>query len=117
MTITMESVTTAPLGANAPATYGAFHRSDYTLPTYGATPDFALSMADNFVNQLLHSVWQAGVMDLSMGGAELGFDLSSVGDLLPLTTIEFETLPLLPPVVGPSSTGNDLLEFAIGDMT
>lgn len=116
MTITMESVTTAPLGANAPATYGAFHRSDYTLPTYGATPDFALSMADNFVNQLLHSVWQAGVMDLSMGGAELGFDLSSVGDLLPLTTIEFETLPLLPPVVGPSSTGNDLLEFAIGDM-
>ncbi len=116
MTIMLETVTTTQLGPNAPITYGAFNRDDYTLPTYGTTPDFNLSMADNFVNQLLHSVWQAGVMDLSMGSAELGFDLSSVGDILPLTTIEFETLPLLPPVIGPSSTGNDLLEFAIGDM-
>ncbi len=116
MTITLETVTTTQLGANAPATFGAFNRDDYTLPSYGATPDFGMSMADNFVNQLLHAVWQAGVMDMSMGGAELGFDLSSVSDILPLTTIEFETMPLLPPVIGPSSTGNDLLEFAIGDM-
>jgi hypothetical protein len=116
ISIMLESVTTTQLGANAPVTYGAIHRDDYTLPTYGATPDFALSMADNFVNQLLHAVWQAGVMDLSMGSASLGFDLSSVGDILPITTIEFETMPLLPPVIGPSATGADLLEFAIGDM-
>lgn len=116
MTIALESIVSAQPGANAPATLGSWRRSDYTLPTYGATPDFDLSMADNFVNQLLHSVWQAGVIDLSMDSTELGLDLTALQDFLPLTTIEFETMPLLPPVVGPSSSGGDLLELGIGDM-
>lgn len=116
MTIALESIVSALPGPNAPASLGAWNRSDYVLPTYGATPDFSLSMADNFVNQLLHSVWQAGVIDFSMDSSELGLDLTDLQDFLPLTTIEFETLPLLPPVVGPSSSGGDLLELGLGDM-
>ena len=116
MTIALESIVSAAPGASAPATLGAWNRSDYTLPVYGATPDFDLSMADNFVNQLLHSVWQAGVIDFSMDSTALGLDLASLQDIVPLTTIEFETLPLLPPVVGPSAAGGDLLELGLGDM-
>ena len=115
MTIALESIVSAPPGPAAPATLGSWNRSDYTLPTYGITPDFDLSMADNFVNQLLHAVWQAGVIDFSMDSSALGLDLASLQDFLPLTTIEFETLPLLPPVVGPSANG-DLLELGLGDM-
>ena len=114
MTIALESSAVAEPSATAPATIGSWRRSDYNLPVYGATPDFSISISDNFTNQLMHAVWQAGVIDFSMDSAELGLDLSSIGDFVPLTTIEFETLPLLPPVVGPGPTG--LLELGLGDM-
>ena len=116
MTIALESITSTTPSASAPPTLGAWTRSDYALPSFGATPDFQLSMADNFVNQLLHAVWQAGVIDFSMDSSELGLDLADLQDFLPLSVIEFETLPLLPPVVGPSSTGTGLLELGLGDM-
>ena len=114
MTIALESSAVAAPSASAPATIGSWRRSDYDLPVYGATPDFSISLADNFTNQLMHAVWQAGVIDFSMDSSELGLDLSDIGDFVPLTTIEFETLPLLPPVVGPGPTG--LLELGLGDM-
>ena len=114
MTIALESSAAAEPVPTAPPTLGSWRRSDYDIPTYGAGPDFAISLADNFVNQLMHAVWQAGVIDFSMESGELGLDLSSLGDILPLTVIEFETVPLLPPVVGPGPSG--LLELALGDM-
>ncbi len=114
MTIALESSAAAEAVVGAPPTLGSWRRSDYNLPVYGAGPDFAISLADNFTNQLMHAVWQAGVVDFAMEGDELGFDLSSLGDVLPLTTIEFETVPLLPPVVGPGPSG--LLELSMGDM-
>ncbi|MCO4769992.1 MAG: hypothetical protein KDA24_08155 [Deltaproteobacteria bacterium] len=116
MTIALESVATTTPGPNAPTTLGSWNRSDYVVPTFPASPDFDLSMADNFVNQLLHAVWQAGVLDLTMDSSELGLDLADLQDFLPLTEISFETMPLLPPVVGPASTGSGLLELGIGDM-
>jgi len=116
MTIALESIATTTPGPNAPATLGSWTRSDYALPTFPATPDFDLSMADNFINQLMHAVWQAGVLDLSMDSSELGLDLADLQDFLPLTEISFETSPLLPPVVGPASSGTGLMELGIGDM-
>jgi len=116
MTIALESVASTTPGPNAGATLGSWTRSDYQIPSYGLTPDFTLSMADNFVNQLLHAVWQAGVLDLSMDSSELGLDLADLQGFLPLTEIAFETQPLLPPVVGPASGGTGLLELGIGDM-
>ncbi len=116
MTIALESIATTTPGPNAPATLGSWRRSDYQIPSYGLTPDFNLSMADNFVNQLLHAVWQAGVLDLSMDSSELGLDLTDLQDFLPLTEIAFETQPLLPPIVGPAAGGSGLLELGIGDM-
>ncbi|MCP4872782.1 MAG: Ig-like domain-containing protein [Proteobacteria bacterium] len=114
MTIALESSAAAEPLPGAPPTLGSWRRSDYDIPTYGAGPDFAISLGDNFTNQLMHAVWQAGVIDFSMESDELGLDLSSLGDILPLTTIEFETVPLLPPVVGPGPSG--LLELGLGDM-
>lgn len=116
MTIALESVAITTPGPNAPATLGAWRRSDYTVPTFPPTPDFDLSMADNFINQLMHSVWQAGVLDLTMDSSELGLDLADLQDFLPLTEISFETQPLLPPVVGPASGSTGLMELGLGDM-
>jgi hypothetical protein len=115
MTIALESTVTAPAAVGAPATLGSFRRSDYSLPAYGLSPDFSISLADNFTNQLLHQVWQAGVMDLSMDATGLGLDLTSLSTFFPLTSIEFETEPLLPPIVGPSPSG-ELMELSVGDM-
>ena len=114
MTIALETAAATTPAPGAPTTLGSWERPDSTLPSYGATPDFAISISDNFTNQLMHSVWQAGVIDCSMDSSELGLDLSDIGEFLPLTTISFETTPLLPPVVGPGSGG--LLELALGDM-
>jgi len=113
ITISLDSSAVASLPPNAPATIGSWYRST-PIPSYGSTPFFELSLADKFMNQLMHAVWQAGVIDFSMDAAELGLDFSAVEDLFPLTSLTIETLPLLPPVIGPSDTG--LLELGLGDM-
>ncbi|MEE2828828.1 MAG: hypothetical protein VX498_06550 [Myxococcota bacterium] len=114
ITLALDSSAVAELGPTAPATLGSWYE-DSPIPTYGATPDFALSLSDKFTNQLLHAVWQAGVIDFSMDAAELGLDLGQVTEILPLTEISVQTLPLLPPVVGPSPSSG-LLELGLGDM-
>jgi hypothetical protein len=116
MTIGLASSASAPLGPNAPASLGSLMRSDGELPVYDNSAAFGLSIADNWVNQLLHAVWQAGVIDFSMDAAELGLDLSGFQDFLPLSEISFEVTPMLPPVVGPASTPDGLLELGLGDM-
>jgi len=113
ITIALDSSAEAELSPTSPATLGSWYRGT-PIPTYGSTPDFALSLADKFVNQIMHAVWQAGVIDFSMDAAELGLDFTAIEDFLPLTTLTIETTPLLPPVVGPSASG--LLELGLGDM-
>ena len=113
ITISLDSSAVATLGPNPPATIGSWYRTT-PIPSYGSSPDFELSLADKFVNQLMHAVWQAGVIDFSMDATELGLDFTALEDFLPLTNLSIETLPLLPPVVGPSNTG--LLELSLGDM-
>lgn len=115
ITLSLESSAATTPSPTAPPTIGSWMRADSVRPTYGATPDFELSLSDNWVNQLLHAVWQAGVLEFQLSSADLGLDLSSVGDFLPLSYIDIETLPLLPPVVSPGPSGG-LLELGLGDM-
>lgn len=114
MTIALESSLATTPGSSAPTTLGSWRRNDSVLPSFDPAPDFALGLADNFVNQLLHVIWQAGVLDLDLPLADLGLDLSQLSDFLPLTYITLETAPLLPPVVGPSA--NNQLGLNLGDM-
>ena len=114
LTLFLESMATATAAATAPPTLGSWYRTDYSVPSYDTTNDFSLSLSDNFVNQLLHAVWQAGVLDLTMDGAELGLDFTQVQGFVPISNLSVETLPLLPPVVTPGSGG--LMELNIGDM-
>ena len=113
ITISLDSSAAAAPNPNAPSTLGSWYRGS-PIPTYGSSPDFGLSLSDKFVNQLMHAVWQAGVIDFSMDAAELGLDISSLGDMVPLSGLTLETVPMLPPVVGPSANG--LLELSLGDM-
>ncbi|HCP46468.1 MAG TPA: hypothetical protein DIU15_10515, partial [Deltaproteobacteria bacterium] len=90
MTIALESSASTTPAPTAPTTLGAVQRTDYVWPNYELTPDFDLSMADNFVNQLMHAVWQAGVMSFSMDASELDIELSALNEVLALNTLEME---------------------------
>lgn len=114
MTVTLTTITETTPAATVPPTLGSLRRPSYALPSYAPTPAFDISMADNFINQLLHTVWQGGVLNFAFAGADLGLDLSQVSSIVPISEISIETLPLLPPVVGPASSGQ--LELAIGDL-
>jgi len=114
MLIALESVVTSPLGPAAPATLGALYNIQSMWPTYSYTEDLHLSLEDGLVNQLLHSAWQGGVLNMTMDAAELGLDVSQLDSILPLTQLELSMQPLLPPVVGPDSAGD--MELAIGDL-
>ncbi len=114
MLIALESVVTAPLGPSAPLTLGALYNIDSVWPTYPTTDDLHLSLGDGLVNQLLHSAWQGGALDMSMDAAELGLDMSQLDSILPLSQLQLTMRPLLPPVVGPGPSGQ--MELAIGDL-
>lgn len=114
MTVTLTTIVEATLAGTVPPSLGAVRRTAYGTPSFAPTPAFDISMADNFINQLLHSVWQGGVMNFSLAGADLGLDLSQVSSIVPISEISLQTLPLLPPVVGPAASGQ--LELALGDM-
>ena len=114
MLIALESIVTAPLGPAAPVTLGALYDINSTWPSYSLSEDLHLSMEDGFVNQLLHSAWQGGVMDMTMDSASLGLDLAQVNDLLPLSYLDLALQPLLPPIVGPKPGGG--MQMSIGDL-
>jgi hypothetical protein len=114
MLIALESAVTAPLGPAAPNTLGALYDTESVWPTYSYTEDLHLSIGDGFLNQLLHSAWQGGVLNMTMDAAELGLDISQIDSILPLTQLELSMQPLLPPVVGPGPTGQ--MELSIGDL-
>jgi len=114
MLIVLESVVTAPLGPAAPTTLGSLYNTQSVWPTYPTTDDLHLSLGDGFINQLLHSAWQGGVLDMNMDAADLGLDLNQIGSVLPLTQLQLSMQPLLPPVIGPGPSGQ--MELSIGDL-
>ncbi len=114
MLIALESIITAPLSPAAPVTLGALYDIDSQWPVYSLAEDIHLSMEDGFVNQLLHSAWQGGVLDMTMDAASLGLDLDQVSSVLPLSQLDLAMQPLLPPIVGPKPGGG--MELSIGDL-
>ncbi len=114
MLIALESEVNAPPGPSAPTTLGALYDADSIWPTYSLAEDIHLSMEDGFVNQLLHSAWQGGVLDTTMDAASLGLDLDQVSSVLPLSQLDLAMQPLLPPIVGPKPGGG--MQLSIGDL-
>ncbi len=114
MTVDLSTIVETLPAVTAPATLGALRRPGGSLPVYAPSPAFDISMADNFVNQLLHAVWQSGALTMTMDSNSLGLDLSAISSVVPITTLSFQTNPMLPPVVGPGTGG--LLQLALGDL-
>lgn len=89
---------------------------NYTVPTYAsASPGFQVSIGEDFLNQALYAFWGAGVLDQDLGGADLGLDLGTFGEILGITDLHIQTKALLPPVVVPG-TGTSMLDLQIGDL-
>ncbi len=89
---------------------------NYSLPVYASSsPDFQVSIGEDFLNQALYAFWGAGVLDQEMDGLDLGLDLGTFGDLLGINDLRITTTPLLPPVVVPG-TGTAMLDLQIGDL-
>ena len=89
---------------------------NYTIPTYASSsPGFQVSLGEDFVNQALYAFWGAGVLDMTMGGADLGLDLGAFGDILGFSDMRIVVNPLLPPVVVPG-TGTEMLDLQMGDL-
>ncbi len=89
---------------------------NYTVPTYASSsPDFQVSIGEDFLNQALYAFWGAGVLDQDLGGADLGLDLGTFGEILGITDLHIQTKALLPPVVVPG-TGTSMLDLQIGDL-
>lgn len=89
---------------------------NYTVPTYASSsPGFQVSLGEDFVNQALYAFWGAGVLDMEMGGADLGLDLGAFGEILGFSDMRIVVNPLLPPVVVPG-TGTAMLDLQMGDL-
>ena len=89
---------------------------NYTVPTYASSsPGFQVSLGEDFVNQALYAFWGAGILDMTMGGEDLGLDLGAFGDILGFSDMRIVVNPLLPPVVVPG-TGTAMLDMQIGDL-
>lgn len=90
--------------------------ANYSVPVYASSsPGFQVSMGEDFLNQALYAFWGAGVLDQDLGGADLGLDLGSFGDILGISDLHITTKALLPPVVLPG-TGAAMLDMQIGDL-
>ena len=89
----------------------------YTSPGYGsANSSMVLGLSQDFLNQALHALWGGGLLEMELGGDDLGLDLGDLGAFLPsLTDPVFGVSAYLPPVVLPG-TGDDLLDLQLGDL-
>lgn len=93
-----------------------FTSSSY--PSYGSTPGFVLSVADDFLNQALNAIWESNLINnifqTEAGGS---LDLSFLEFFVPdATSFEIEIDPLLPPVFIPGQVGAAQGEVQAGDM-
>ncbi len=72
-----------------------------------------VGLADDFVNELLHALWNGGLLQLKIGAADLGsVDLSSYG----IKDLSVDTDFWLQPVVNTCVAANGQLELQVGDL-
>lgn len=82
---------------------------------FNPTLKFALEMglADDFINELLFSVWNGGLLNLAIGADALGsVDLSQYG----VADVNITTDFLLPPLVNACVDNNGDLKLQVGDL-
>lgn len=82
---------------------------------FNPTLKFALEMglADDFINELLFSVWNGGLLNLSIGADALGsVDLTQYG----VADVKITTDFLLPPLVNACVENNGDLKLQVGDL-
>lgn len=92
-------------------------RTSTSRPTYATSPGFYLSVSDDFVNQILYSLWEAGLVNTVVERSADNVDMSALVLLAPTATsfdIEFD--PLLPPVFRPLDEADAEGELQLGDM-
>lgn len=72
-----------------------------------------VGLADDFVNELLHALWNGGLLQLKIGAADLGsVDLSSFG----VKDLSVDTDFWLQPVLNTCVAKNGQLELQVGDL-
>lgn len=93
-------------------------RTPSSIPYYGSTPGFILTISDEFVNQALYSLWESGTI-LNLVEDQLGagdIDMSMISALMPgATGVELVLDLMLPPVFRTKTSGT-VGELQIGDM-
>ena len=115
MTLGLETEFTADAWYHAGTGPGSLY-GGYDLPSFaGSTASMELLMSLDFLNQALYALWGGGILDQTLGGAELGLDLGEFGALLGMEDLTIVTEPLLPPVIVPG-TGGGMLDLQIGDL-
>ncbi len=88
----------------------------YSSPSWATTPGMYIGVSDDFLNQAMLALWGGGLLDMQMGGEELGLDTADLEFIFPeLTELHIITEALLPPVVVPG-TGTGLLDMHLGDL-
>jgi hypothetical protein len=88
----------------------------YSPPSYATSPGMYLGVSDDFLNQAMLALWGGGLLDMHMGGDDLGLAVEDLELIFPeMTELNIETRALLPPVVLPGS-GASLLDLQIGDL-
>ncbi len=92
-------------------------RTSTSRPSYSTSPGFYLSVSDDFVNQILYSVWEAGLVNTVVDREAGNADMSGLVLLAPgATSFDIEFDPLLPPVFRPSDAADSEGELQLGDM-
>lgn len=72
-----------------------------------------IGLADDFVNELLHALWNGGLLQMTIGAESLGsVDLSSYG----VTDLSVETNFMLQPMVNTCLTKDGTLKLQVGDL-
>ena len=88
----------------------------YSTPSWTATPGMLLGVSDDFLNQAMLALWGGGLLDMQMGGDDLGLSVEDLEFIFPeMTELNIVTEAQLPPVVLPGS-GTALLDLQLGDL-
>jgi hypothetical protein len=88
----------------------------YSTPSWAASPGMYLGVSDDFLNQAMLALWGGGLLNMQLGGDDLGLAVEDIEIIFPeMTELNIVTEALLPPVVLPGS-GTALLDMQLGDL-
>ena len=84
-------------------------------PSWSSNTGMGIGLSLDFLNQMLYQVWGGGLLDLELGGEELGLSGDELDLIFPgATDLRITVDPLLPPVA--VSDINNNIELQLGDL-